>query len=345
VFTLTISGDRVPAEHTETGNKRARVDDGNNVPTSDTFNGDNGHGSPFFAGGMPPYPLPGFFHPYLAGPYPFNPVLMQPPLQMQNNQLKSEDETNEEPVSRETKENSPRKNGRNGEDEGNAIENDTTGGLTSNVKGAAPSTAIPNSPAGLQSAGPPTFQPHQPVMFPSHAMMIIPSMQPLMGMSPNFHHNHQQQTRGIPLALQCDVEHLSDYQILVRQQLELFEAGPADVESNTQGRKRQVVQGQVGLRCRHCTALPLRARGRGAVYYPTKLSGVYQAAQNMATSHLIQACPTIPPALKRDLQKLREQRSNASGGKKYWADSTKAHSVVETEHGLQFDRGTNGNES
>jgi hypothetical protein len=79
--------------------------------------------------------------------------------------------------------------------------------------------------------------------------------------------------RGIGLALSIDSDVLSEYQVLVRQQLEIFEAAPEDVESNTQGRKKQVVLGQVGLRCVHCAPFPVRARGRGAVYYPAKLNG------------------------------------------------------------------------
>jgi hypothetical protein len=51
---------------------------------------------------------------------------------------------------------------------------------------------------------------------------------------------------GISLALSCDDEQLSEYQMLVRKQLEIFEAQPEDVESNTQGRKKQVALGQVG---------------------------------------------------------------------------------------------------
>jgi hypothetical protein len=78
---------------------------------------------------------------------------------------------------------------------------------------------------------------------------------------------------GIPLALSCDGDQLSEYQILVRRQLEIFEATQEDVESNTQGRKKQVVLGQIGIRCRHCAGFPLRQRGRGAVYYPAKLQG------------------------------------------------------------------------
>jgi hypothetical protein len=148
--------------------------------------------------------------------------------------------------------------------------------------------------------------------------------------------NQLQPRRGIRLALACDAEQLSDYQILVRQQLEVFEAGSEDIESNTQGRKKPVVLGQVGLRCRHCAALPLRARGRGAVYYPAKLQGIYQAAQNMAGSHLCEACQQIPNSVRDEIRKLRDRRDNASGGKQYWADGCRALGIFETESGLKI---------
>jgi hypothetical protein len=150
-----------------------------------------------------------------------------------------------------------------------------------------------------------------------------------------------QPSQGIvkSLSLQCDVEHLSDYQILVRQQLELFEADANDVECNTQGRKKPVTIRQVGLRCRHCAMTPYRHRGRGAVYYPAKLDGVYQAAQNMAGSHLCKpgVCPHLPPLQQQQLKELRARRDNASGGKQYWADGCRALGLMETpEHGLRF---------
>ena len=64
--------------------------------------------------------------------------------------------------------------------------------------------------------------------------------------------------------------------------------------------------------------MPLRTRGRGAVYYPSTLLAVYQAAQNMASSHLCLSCQTIPPSLKKELIRLREKKDNAGGGKQYW---------------------------
>lgn len=143
-------------------------------------------------------------------------------------------------------------------------------------------------------------------------------------------------TRGISLALSCDGEHLSEYQILVRQQLEVFEATQDDVESNTQGRKKSVKLGQVGMRCKHCAILPLRQRGKGAVYYPTQLKGIYQAAQNMAASHLSASCQCIDPRLKETLKELRKRRDTASGGKNYWADGARSLGIVEHDGGLRI---------
>ena len=143
---------------------------------------------------------------------------------------------------------------------------------------------------------------------------------------------------GIPIALSCDDEQLSEYQMLVRKQLEIFEAQAEDVDSNTQGRKKQVTLGQVGIRCKHCAGFPLRQRGRGAVYYPAKLNGVYQASQNMASSHLCESCQCIPPGLKSELRGLRDRRDTASGGKQYWADGARAMGLYETDDGLRLRR-------
>jgi hypothetical protein len=136
-----------------------------------------------------------------------------------------------------------------------------------------------------------------------------------------------------------DSHQLSKYQVAVRQQLEIFEAKQEDIESNIQGRKRQVFPGQAGMRCRHCSNLPLRQRGRGAVYYPLKLSGMYQSAQNMASSHLTDSCSQIPSEVKQKLLDLRHRRDTASGGKKYWAEAGRASGLQETESGLSLRSG------
>lgn len=83
----------------------------------------------------------------------------------------------------------------------------------------------------------------------------------------------------LPLSLTTDRSNLSDYQCLIREQIDLFAATQADIDSSAQGRNRPIVVQQVGIRCRHCASLPSSRRARGAVYYPAKLAGLYQAAQ------------------------------------------------------------------
>lgn len=140
------------------------------------------------------------------------------------------------------------------------------------------------------------------------------------------------------LFMACDDDSLSEYQCLVRRQIELFEAQRDDVESNAQGRNRPIVMGQVGIRCRHCRMLPPKHRARGAVYYPAKLQGLYQAAQNMASGHLCEHCQHVPAPLRAELLKLKERKSSAGGGKKYWADGVRVLGVREDEDGLRFEK-------
>jgi hypothetical protein len=183
-----------------------------------------------------------------------------------------------------------------------------------------------------------------PLVDPNVAgMMMYQTPTPMMGrMPPDMTHTGRTKSPSISLGLSVDGEHLSEYQILIRKQLEVFEAQQDDAESNTQGRKKSVTLGQVGLRCRHCACIPLRQRGKGAVYYPTKLQGIYQAAQNMANSHLSNSCQFIDDKLKADIKSLRERRDTAGGGKSYWANGARALGIYETPTGLRFSHSDDG---
>ena len=140
----------------------------------------------------------------------------------------------------------------------------------------------------------------------------------------------------IVLYMTCDDDALSDYQCLVRKNIELFEAQYQDIESNAQGRNRPIVLGQVGIQCKHCTHLPPKHRARGAVYYPAKLEGLYQAAQNQANGHLAEHCNHVPAEVRAELIRLKDRKSSAGGGKKYWADGVRVLGVYEDAHGLRF---------
>lgn len=140
----------------------------------------------------------------------------------------------------------------------------------------------------------------------------------------------------IQLYLSCDDTVMSPYQVLARRQIEFFEANVDDIESNAQGRNKPIVLGQVGIRCRHCNHLPPKQRKRGAVYYPAKLEGVYQAAHNMALSHFSTYCESMDESLRQNLIYLRENKSSTGGGKSAWAERAGALCIFEDERGLRF---------
>ena len=145
--------------------------------------------------------------------------------------------------------------------------------------------------------------------------------------------------RGEALALPSDAKCLSDYQRLVREQIDLFEAKLEDVDCNAQGRNKPIVPGQIGIRCKHCAHLHPNQRKRGSVYFPAKMTGLYQAAQNMAINHFLKSCETISDSTREALKTYKEKRSTVlGGGKQYWANGVRVLGVREGENGLEWDK-------
>jgi hypothetical protein len=127
-----------------------------------------------------------------------------------------------------------------------------------------------------------------------------------------------------------DEENLSDFQCCIRKYIEIFEADEEDVNSSAQGRHKVILRGQVGIRCCHCANLPPRCRMRGSTYYPSTLHGLYQAAQNMAGIHFNSFCHLLPEAVRTELKKTQGvSKSNARGGKEYWAQCLKVRGLIE----------------
>jgi hypothetical protein len=126
-----------------------------------------------------------------------------------------------------------------------------------------------------------------------------------------------ERNRSHMLYLEMDDDNLSAYQCLVRKHIEIFEASEIDLRANAQGRNKPICLGQVGIRCRHCGFRFSKERAKGAVYFPSQLSGLYQTAQNMANSHLIKDCFDFPEEVREDLVRLREKKSSVGGGSRY----------------------------
>ncbi|CAJ1965802.1 unnamed protein product [Cylindrotheca closterium] len=148
--------------------------------------------------------------------------------------------------------------------------------------------------------------------------------------------NNSSNGRTLPLYLEYDDRALTEYQCLLRQQIELFEATEEDVRGSAQGRHTRIRLGQAGIRCRHCAHLPKPARARGAVYYSKTIDGMYQVAQNMSKLHLIKQCHKVPLQVKNKLVHLQKSHTRASGGKEYWAEGLRVLGVIETDGMLKF---------
>jgi hypothetical protein len=145
--------------------------------------------------------------------------------------------------------------------------------------------------------------------------------------------------RRVSLHIQTDNDVLSDYQILLRQSTEFFEATRKDLDTITPGRKKPIVLGQVGIRCIHCVSNPIYRRTSASVYFPAKLRRLYQSAQNIGLTHFEQSCEKISDELRNKLKSYHNSGKKAAaghGGKEYWTTAAKALGIVETDNGLIF---------
>jgi hypothetical protein len=79
---------------------------------------------------------------------------------------------------------------------------------------------------------------------------------------------------------------LTTFQVFLCRHIQVFAATREDVSSRVRGRHKQVLLHQAGIRCRHCAHISASQRTKGAVYFPSSTMGIYQAAQNMCTTHL-----------------------------------------------------------
>ena len=131
------------------------------------------------------------------------------------------------------------------------------------------------------------------------------------------------------------------HQYFLRQQIEVFQANEEDVSTHIRGRNKPVSLGQVGIRCRHCAHVPVMRRQKGSTYYPTNKLGIYQAAQNISTSHLqCGLCSEMPYSVKMEFARILMEKTQSScmgAGRPYWAESATQLGLVDTEDaGIRF---------
>jgi hypothetical protein len=139
-----------------------------------------------------------------------------------------------------------------------------------------------------------------------------------------------------PISDPMDVQLLSERQVFLRQQLEVFTATEIEAFTHARGRNKRVQHGQVGIRCRHCAHMSVVTRQKGSTYFPSTIAGLYQAAQNMCTTHMqTGVCTAMPTPIQQEFALLLCMPKACSGsGRKYWAESVKKFGLVDTDHGI-----------
>jgi hypothetical protein len=172
-----------------------------------------------------------------------------------------------------------------------------------------------------------TNRPLQPSRSSSHAPSIECDVPPAL---------------PVLLCRPTDSTRLSHHQLLLRQQIEAFQATESDLSTHVRGRNKSIKLGQVGIRCRHCAHVPALNRHKGSTYFPTSVWGLYQASQNMCMIHLQGGqCREMPPAVKVQFLQLTDTKRAApscGAGRTYWAEMAQQLGLVDTTNGIFFVR-------
>jgi len=157
--------------------------------------------------------------------------------------------------------------------------------------------------------------------------------------APYHHHQHQHPyQKRLLLAMASDKDSLSDRQCYVRAEMvEIFAATEKDVSARHSKGAQKLIQGQVGIRCVHCSHLRPRDRAERAVCYPSSISRIYQTVADMQRFHFEQ-CREIPDHVRQIYKKLKTTRPRGVGSPQtYWVSSAKTMGLVDTGSGIRFD--------
>lgn len=192
--------------------------------------------------------------------------------------------------------------------------------LDAKVQPKARKSAVTLPPSILKSSND-----NHPKTAPPHS--LAPPPQPVAG-----------NTQGKEILLYRDIDefYLTEYQSLLRQQIELFEATNEDLQASAQGRNSPIQIGQVGIRCKYCATMPIKCRSRGAVYFPRSIDGIYQVAQNLTKIHLCNSCTRVPENIRKKLTELSTVNKRASGGKRYWIERVREIGIYEDGKAIRF---------
>lgn len=138
------------------------------------------------------------------------------------------------------------------------------------------------------------------------------------------------------MAYPGDEMFLSQHQVFLRTQVEYFQASEDDLSTHVRGRNKTILVGQVGIRCRYCAHIPVALRQKGSTYFPATMLGLYQASQNLSTTHLqCGFCNQMPDSARlRFTELLPSKVTGSAAGRRFWANSAMKFGLVDTDAGI-----------
>ncbi|KAL7566439.1 hypothetical protein ACA910_000919 [Epithemia clementina (nom. ined.)] len=138
------------------------------------------------------------------------------------------------------------------------------------------------------------------------------------------------------LAIPNDREWLSDIDIFIRQQVEVFCATTEDVAAAREGNKSPIEEGTVGIRCIHC-AISKQQPTEHHTLYPFSIGGLYEAVQEFHRLHL-DHCTNVTPAAAAKLASLKSLKGNSSlpsVGRNYYKIAAQSLGLYDTKSGIR----------
>lgn len=162
--------------------------------------------------------------------------------------------------------------------------------------------------------------------------------------------------KPILMALDGDDYWLTPLHCFVRKScVEVFTATPDDAEKTpTKGKRRNIVVGQVGIRCPYChkkaekdTSSTISDEeesdsedrrdypSRGSIYYPNSIHNVYNATMNLLQRHLF-FCPQMPTEILQKYTTLKQDDARSGTSKMYWIESAKSLGFIDTLSGIRL---------
>ena len=190
-------------------------------------------------------------------------------------------------------------------------------------------------------------RPNHPMLVPqdeiiladtSSSKQILPISKQLETIAKDGNHRipHYTKRKIARLATDEDVNWLSEYLCFARSDLlEVFQARPV-LDSEYSNCIRNVVEGQIGIRCTYCAHIPHSKRETARSYsFPSSLGNIYQNVAVMLHDHF-GACKYIPDNVKDSIHSLKKKTSKGSANicRDYWTSSAKKLGLVDYDSGI-----------